>query len=73
MVGSSGVSDHCSIWIMVNNLDWGPKPFNVLNVWFENINFFPFVEKEWSSLRVHGRSDFMLKEKLRLLKGSLRR
>lgn len=32
-----------------------------------------FIEKEWENLRIKGRSDFVLKEKLKLLKISLRR
>ncbi|XP_058782261.1 uncharacterized protein LOC131656596 [Vicia villosa] len=33
--------------------------------------FIPFVEKEWKEMEVEGRGDFILKEKLRRLKGRL--
>ncbi|KAI5413907.1 hypothetical protein KIW84_058158 [Lathyrus oleraceus] len=37
------------------------------------IEFIGFVENEWKDLRVEGRSDFVGKERLKLLKGSLRK
>ncbi|XP_058754722.1 uncharacterized protein LOC131627879 [Vicia villosa] len=52
--------------------DWGPKPFKFNNEWFQHKEFFGFVEKEWMGLDVNGRGDFVLKEKLRLLKNKLR-
>ncbi|XP_058784882.1 uncharacterized protein LOC131659750 [Vicia villosa] len=56
-----------------NKEDWGPKPFMFNNAWFKDKNFLPFIESEWKKLKVIGRNDFVLKEKLRLLKDSLRR
>ncbi|XP_058775098.1 uncharacterized protein LOC131649352 [Vicia villosa] len=68
MIGDRDISDHCPIWIMTDNHNWGPKPFKFNNEWFSNASFMPFVEKEWKNLVVHGRGDFILKEKLRLIK-----
>ncbi|KAI5401883.1 hypothetical protein KIW84_066372 [Lathyrus oleraceus] len=51
---------------------WGIVGQLVNNCWFENKDFPGFVEKEWLALCVVGRSDFILKEKLRLIKGRLR-
>ncbi|XP_058759249.1 uncharacterized protein LOC131632522 [Vicia villosa] len=73
MIGSRDISDHCPIWIISDKADWGPKPFKIVNAWFDNKEFLPFVEKEWLSLKVSGRADFVLKEKFRLLKVALRR
>ncbi|XP_058741467.1 uncharacterized protein LOC131613848 [Vicia villosa] len=72
-IGSRSISDHCPVWIIINKENWGPKPFLVNNSWFEDKDFLPFVEKEWEKLVVSGRGDYILKEKLRLLKDSLRR
>ncbi|XP_058756338.1 uncharacterized protein LOC131629578 [Vicia villosa] len=72
-VGDRDISDHCPIWLMKDNSNWGPKPFRFNNEWFSNSSFVSFVEKEWLSLKLEGRGDFVLKEKLRLLKDKLRR
>ncbi|XP_058741064.1 uncharacterized protein LOC131613407 [Vicia villosa] len=71
-IGDRDVSDHCPIWIVVDKMDWGPKPFKFNNEWFQHKDFIGFVEKEWNGLDVHGHGDFVLKEKLRLLKNKLR-
>ncbi|XP_058787450.1 uncharacterized protein LOC131661827 [Vicia villosa] len=70
-VGDRDLSDHCPIWLEVDNNNWGPKPFKFNNEWFSIDSFLPFVKKEWEDLKVEGRGDFVLKEKLRLLKGRL--
>lgn len=49
------------------------KPFRVNDCWFENKYFISFVNKEWKSLKVEGRSDYVIKEKHKQLKGSLGR
>ncbi|XP_058723434.1 uncharacterized protein LOC131595162 [Vicia villosa] len=72
MIGDRDISDHCPIWIMTDNYNWGPKPFKFNNEWFSNDSFVPFVEKEWKSYVVHGRGDYILKEKLRLLKDKIK-
>ncbi|XP_058780621.1 uncharacterized protein LOC131654295 [Vicia villosa] len=71
-IGDRSISDHCPIWTVSNKENWGPKPFVVNNAWFEDTLFLPFVEEEWRKLRVEGRGDFILKEKLRMLKEKLR-
>lgn len=53
--------------------NWGSKPFRVLNCWFQNPSFRKFVEDFWSNLQVHGRSAYVFKEKLKLLKSGLKR
>ncbi|XP_058726467.1 uncharacterized protein LOC131597819 [Vicia villosa] len=73
LIGDRDISDHCPIWLCRDNCNWGPKPFRFNNEWFSFDAFIPFVEKEWSSLKVEGRGDFVLKEKIRLLKDKLRR
>ncbi|XP_058775266.1 uncharacterized protein LOC131649524 [Vicia villosa] len=73
MVGDRDISDHCPIWVMTEKYNWGPKPFKFNNEWFSFDSFIPFVEKEWKSLKVEGRGDFVLKEKLRLLKDKLKK
>ncbi|XP_058765950.1 uncharacterized protein LOC131639469 [Vicia villosa] len=71
-IGMRDVSDHCPVWLMVDKEDWGPKPFKFNNEWFKDKTFLDFVKKEWEGFTVHGRGDFVLKEKLRLLKERLK-
>ncbi|XP_058763563.1 uncharacterized protein LOC131637014 [Vicia villosa] len=73
MIGDRDISDHCPIWVMTDKYNWGPKPFQFNNEWFSFDAFIPFVEGEWKSLKVEGRADFILKEKLRLLKDKLKK
>lgn len=71
LIGDRDISDHCPIWI-IPDLNWGPKPFFFNNEWFSFESFIPFVELEWNKLSVQGRGDYVLKEKLRLLKVKLK-
>ncbi|XP_058726606.1 uncharacterized protein LOC131597964 [Vicia villosa] len=63
LIGDRDISDHFPIWIKTDVANWGPKPFKFNNEWFSLDSFIPFVE---------GRGDFVLKEKLRLLKDKLK-
>ncbi|XP_058784579.1 uncharacterized protein LOC131659399 [Vicia villosa] len=71
-IGERDISDHCPVWLVFDNNDWGPKLFKFTNEWFSLKSFIPFVEKEWKEIKVEGRGDFVLKEKLRILKERLR-
>ncbi|XP_058726479.1 uncharacterized protein LOC131597832 [Vicia villosa] len=71
-VGDMDISDHVPIWLIANDKNWGPKPFRVNNCWFENKDFKKFVEEAWNDVSVAGRQDFVMKEKLKLLKSKLR-
>ncbi|XP_058756965.1 uncharacterized protein LOC131630196 [Vicia villosa] len=73
LVGERDVSDHCPVWLEVDKNNWGPKPFKFNNEWFSCASFYAFVENEWKSFRVVGRGDYVLKQKLFLLKNSLKR
>lgn len=67
-IGSRDVSDHCPIWLEVDKTDWGSKSFKFNNEWFSHLDFLPFMKKEWESLEVRGRGDFILKGKFRIIK-----
>ncbi|MCI09822.1 hypothetical protein A2U01_0030913 [Trifolium medium] len=43
-IGNRDISDHCPIWLMCSNINWGPKPFKVNNCWLEHPEFKQFVE-----------------------------
>ncbi|XP_058726860.1 uncharacterized protein LOC131598261 [Vicia villosa] len=72
MVGTRDILDHCPIWLVLNDKNWGPKNFKFNNERFSFKLFIPFVENEWREFKVEGRRDFVLKEKLRFLKERLK-
>ncbi|CAK8531364.1 unnamed protein product [Lathyrus sativus] len=71
-IGKRDISDHCQIWLKISPKSWGPKPFKTNDIWFEYGLFLKFVEEKWLNYRVSGRSDFVLKEKFKLLRGDLK-
>jgi hypothetical protein len=72
-VGDRDISDHCPIWLIVSSDNWGPKPFRVINGWFDHPEFLPFIESCWKGYKIMGKKAFVLKEKFKLLKESLRK
>ncbi|XP_058775761.1 uncharacterized protein LOC131650039 [Vicia villosa] len=72
VVGRKDISDHSPIWLDCNSQNWGPKPFRTLNTWPEHPGLVEFVDKEWKALRIKGSCAFVVKEKFRCLKESLR-
>lgn len=73
LIDKRDILDHCPIWLVINQSGWGPKPSKVNDRWFKNVPFLPYVESEWKDIQVEGRSDFVLKEKMKRLKDILRR
>ncbi|XP_058764170.1 uncharacterized protein LOC131637587 [Vicia villosa] len=71
-IGNRDISDHCPVWLVKDNSNWGPKPFKFNNDWFSFPEFLPFVESEWKEMTVVGRPDFVLYEKMKRLKERLR-
>lgn len=71
-IGKRDIFDHFPIWLKINKFDQGPKPFRVNDSWFENKEFINFMEKEWSEIKVVGRSGYVIKEKLKMLKERLK-
>nr|KYP61675.1 Transposon TX1 uncharacterized [Cajanus cajan] len=67
-----GMSDHCPVLLKTGVSEWGPKPFRVLNCWFDDIRFKPFVEDAWGRMEIRGKKCFVLKEKLKELKKRLK-
>jgi hypothetical protein len=66
------VSDHCPLIIKYNNDDWGPKPFRFNNYWLQHRDFKEVVTNEWNSQQITGWMGFVLKERLKGLKGVIK-
>lgn len=43
------VSDHCLIVVKTKLIDWGPRPFKVLDCWFEDKIFEKTVKEIWKA------------------------
>jgi hypothetical protein len=56
-----------------SNFDWGPKPFRFNNYWLKNKGFGDVVLEGWSSTLIGGWKGVIVKEKLKALKGVLKR
>ncbi|WJX93184.1 hypothetical protein P8452_74743 [Trifolium repens] len=68
------VSDHCPLLLKYNGYDWGSKPFRFNNHWVNNKAFKKLVEDEWASYDyVNGWMGHVVKEKMKRLKGALRK
>jgi hypothetical protein len=71
-VGDRDISDHCPIWLLTSNQNWGPKPFKFNNCWIDHPEFFNFVKSSWESMEIQGKKAFVIKEKLKRLKIALK-
>ncbi|PNY16161.1 cysteine-rich receptor-like protein kinase, partial [Trifolium pratense] len=52
-IGNHDISDHCPIWLLCSNLDWGPKPFKFNNCWTGHLEFNSFVTNLWRNLNIN--------------------
>ncbi|XP_057444081.1 uncharacterized protein LOC130736256 [Lotus japonicus] len=66
------ISDHCPLLLRLARQDWGPQSFRALNCWLKDSRFKPFVESNWSLIQALGWGAFVIQEKLKCLKLSLR-
>ncbi|GKV04538.1 hypothetical protein SLEP1_g16691 [Rubroshorea leprosula] len=62
------ISDHYAIILTSRHVDWGPKPFRVLDAWQQHPDFREFVENSWKAMQIEGWASYKCKPKLKLLK-----
>lgn len=67
------VSYHRPIWTISSRVYQGPKPFKVLNCWFEHPVFKSFIEDVRKYNKVRGSYSYVMKQKLMFLKEKLKR
>ena len=53
-------------------MDWGPKPFWVLDCWFQDRQFKKVISDWWTSQSIRGWGGYVLKEKVKGLKQRLK-
>jgi exonuclease III len=66
------VSDHCPLIVRYSASDWGPKPFRFNNFWLQNKRFKDLVAKTWQEQSFEGWMGFILKDRLKDLKGVIK-
>ncbi|GAU27978.1 hypothetical protein TSUD_373730 [Trifolium subterraneum] len=67
-----GLSDHCPIFLYMDEQNWGTKPLRMLKCWADIPSYDVFVREKWQSFQVLGWSGFILKEKLKMIKVALK-
>ena len=65
-------SDHCPLLLRSKNSDWGPKPFRIMDCWLSDASFKKAVTESWTSNQISGWGGYVLKQKIKALKNSLR-
>ncbi|KAL5161516.1 hypothetical protein HKD37_07G018788 [Glycine soja] len=68
-----GILDNCPILLRSSNVDWGLKPFRVLDCWFQDKKFRKVVCDWWTSHSITDWGGYMLKEKIKGLKQILKK
>lgn len=59
------IFDHCPILLKNLVVNWGPKPFRIVDWWLEEKECVALVEREWGSMEAYGWGAFVLKEKIK--------
>ena len=65
-------SDHCPIMLKSKSIDWGPKPFRILDCWLKDKSFKKLVQERWSHNNQSGWGGYVLKQKIKALKVSIK-
>ncbi|KAL5137892.1 putative ribonuclease H protein [Glycine soja] len=64
-------SDHCPILLRSRTIDWGPKPFKIMDWWLKDKDFQKMVSHRWGNYHPSGWGGYALKMKLKFIKGCL--
>ena len=62
------LSNHCPILLRSKNIDWGSKPFRVLDCWLKDKLFESIVKECWTNTQPRGWGGFAFKEKIKKFK-----
>ena len=73
MALARSISDHCLMMLTLDKNNWGPRPTHMLKCWSDIPGYKDFVKEKLPSFHIEGWSDYVLKEKFKLIKGSLKR
>jgi len=65
------LSDHCPILLSMDEVNWGSRPRRRLKCWGDLPGYKQFVRDNLLSYHIEGWGGYVLKEKLKLIRGSL--
>ncbi|KAL5190967.1 putative MYST-like histone acetyltransferase 1 [Glycine soja] len=65
-------SDHCPILLRSTTIDWGPRPFKIMDWWLKDKDFQKMVSHRWGNYHPSGWGGYALKMKLKFIKGCIR-
>ena len=65
------MSDHCPVLLEAEVINWGPRPFEFLDVRLDHPKFTKFVESSWREISVENRQELAVGQKSKLLKAHL--
>ncbi|PNX86435.1 cysteine-rich receptor-like protein kinase [Trifolium pratense] len=66
------LSDHCLLILSANEENWGSRPSRMLKCWSDVPGYKLFVKDKWNSLQVDDWGGFVLKEKFKMIKVTLK-
>jgi len=67
-----GLSDHVPMMLHVDETNWGPRPLRMLKCWSDLPGYVKFVREKWESVNYEGWGGFVLQQKLKMIKASLK-
>ena len=67
-----GLSDHVPLVLHVDEANWGLRPLRMLKCWADYSGYGEFVHQKWGSFNVHRWGGYVLKQKLKMMKESLK-
>ncbi|GAU43560.1 hypothetical protein TSUD_245250 [Trifolium subterraneum] len=67
-----GLSYHFPLILAANEEEWGPRPSRMLKCWKDFPGYNIFVKDKWNSYQVDGWGGFVLKEKFKMIKMTLK-
>ncbi|XP_071700036.1 uncharacterized protein [Rutidosis leptorrhynchoides] len=70
--GVKGRSDHCPLILKDGNVDFGPKPFKIFDIWMEHKDIEDVITFAWNKEVKGSMPDCIFRDKLKNVKNSLR-
>ncbi|GAU18557.1 hypothetical protein TSUD_325490 [Trifolium subterraneum] len=67
-----GLSDHCPLVLMANEENWGSRPSRMLKCWKDTPDYHYFLRDKWAALQIEGCEGYVLKEKFKMIKLTLK-
>ncbi|MCH79399.1 cysteine-rich receptor-like protein kinase [Trifolium medium] len=67
-----GLLDHCPLVLAADEEDWGPRPLRMLKCWKDVPGYKLFVREKWTSYQIDGWGGYVLKEKFKRIKLTLK-